>query len=1220
MALTSNQLTVGLLGAAVGGYKTTVVNFISANGTTAAADALLSISALNPKIMGAPIYNNQKFAEMLSANFIGTTSAAVQAGVSKIIVDFMAANPTYTRGAVAVALIEALEAVPLTDPTLGASRAAFEAKVAKADAYTGTSTDLTALAQVIGEAAPNVGQTYTLTNGQDGLTGTAFDDTFNGFVHQNQNGANANSLSTGDVIDGGAGTDTIVATLINDRIIEGATQLLDLNVRTSNVEIVKLEVLDEQVRVDAGNMDSVQQYWSVNSDDSGLILEDVRLGSKLAVTKDITFGMKDVDYESDLTAMFDSNSLRNAGSTTSNSQILIEVGYEDAPSDVSNTNPTKDLFVKVSFTHNGKTFDSGFLNTSLTSGAYPDTYTGLKDLLKASLISQGFSNLTVEFGTDISSIVTGAGTKPLQVTAKQIYIKDPAGKAFSAVTSSAGANSSDPTSDVASRILPIDPSTATTLIESNLILDNAGRGSTAGDVQIGAMSNSNAGVEKFNVMVDRSSAIESLTTTNGKLKEIAITSLAAKGDMEMGWTQSGLNLIDASTFAGANLMLGTTVEGGRAAVENEAGGGSVTTAPVENLKTLSANIAGNVTFIGSSTEAALTSSGKAYSYTTGSGNDKITYALDGDSVDSNGESFTINAGSGSNTVSVELEDQTTVSYTTMAGLKNMSIVTGSGADKITNSGVGLFNITAGAGSDFVVIESRNDADVDGVGADQAGNATTGQWLVSVTDEDASIPLATFVDRVLYQAKLTVNFAGFESQVAVQTTSATNFVATQLDINAAIMAAVAANPELTKLLSITQTTDMKGLTIKSTVEGLNDFTIDLFQPELVTAVVPTATQVLVAAGDVNALRSGLITTLDMGVADSALVADDSAQVVAVTDIINVFNGVTAIVSGTTGDGYLTATGAVAAPNDQTSAFTFLGTGVGTDGTNETNIENFSVINMGTGTNDLVVLNSDNTAVDGDDAGVTVTVSDAVLSTNVAQFSVNKLVFNANWDKVSVVNFFTNQSNGTDGLADNAEGEMSDATVGSHVLDFTYWLDDKIDTSTTPTGNSESTQRVATTARVDVAATLDVTVANEVIVVNDFVAGTAGTANATETWANLTAATLKMALEGTTQGTDTAYGNIAVAADAAVANTADDNIDGIVDVATATDTAKIDSIFMIENDANQGEYKVFNVEWSNIDNTSGTGSIEDATVTLVGVIDFGESIGTAISYTSFSSNFA
>jgi len=217
---------------------------------------------------------------------------------------------------------------------------------------------------------------------------------------------------------------------------------------------------------------------------------------------------------------------------------------------------------------------------------------------------------------------------------------------------------------------------------------------------------------------------------------------------------------------------------------------------------------------------------------------------------------------------------------------------------------------------------------------------------------------------------------------------------------------------------------------------------------------------------------------------------------------------------------------------------------------------------------------------------------------------------------VVNFFTDQNNGTDGLADVSEATLSNATTGSHVLDFTFWLDDKIDSSITPTGNGESSQRVATTAKVNAAATLNVDAANQVIVVNDFTAGLV--ADIAETWANLSAASLKSVLEGTAVGTNAVgYGNMVSVGDT-VTNTADDLIDGITDVTTGADTAKIDSIFMIENHANQGEYKVFNVEWSNIDGATTTA--ETAVVTLLGVVDFGESIGTAITYTAFSSNFA
>jgi len=51
--------------------------------------------------------------------------------------------------------------------------------------------------------------------------------------------------------------------------------------------------------------------------------------------------------------------------------------------------------------------------------------------------------------------------------------------------------------------------------------------------------------------------------------------------------------------------------------------------------------------------------------------------------------------------------------------------------------------------------------------------------------------------------------------------------------------------------------------------------------------------------------------------------------------------------------------------------------------------------------------------------------------------------------------------------------------------------------------------------------------------------------------------------------------------------------------------IDSMLLIENDENAGEYNVFNVETTDIG-----GANETFNVSLVGVIDFGAQIDTAI----------
>jgi hypothetical protein len=185
----------------------------------------------------------------------------------------------------------------------------------------------------------------------------------------------------------------------------------------------------------------------------------------------------------------------------------------------------------------------------------------------------------------------------------------------------------------------------------------------------------------------------------------------------------------------------------------------------------------------------------------------------------------------------------------------------------------------------------------------------------------------------------------------------------------------------------------------------------------------------------------------------------------------------------------------------------------DGVNETVVTNKSVIDMGTGANDLVVLNSH---IESD----------------------HTLDFSAAWNgKVSVVNFFDAQT---------AAGAPS--TVGDHILDFSAFLNDERSAS----GSTLSEARHTATSLVDVAA--GVTLAsNELSIVNDFLqtSATAGT------FANLTAAAVDAAITGTT-----AYGNLGTSTSATL-------------VASHIGTNQ-SSVLMIENDLNAGEYKVFNVE--------------------------------------------
>jgi hypothetical protein len=1073
--------------------------------------------------------------------------------------------------------------------------------------------DVAAYEAYVGSVEETEGQAFELTDGRDFITGTDGNDTITGLVGQNQDGALANAFATGDYIDGkGGSSDTIIATIMNDNEVDSGDNF-DINVVTKNVEIAKFEVLDEGVVVDAGNMDSVKQFWSVNSDDSGLVLEDVRLGSKLSITKDLTFGMDSVDYGSDLIVGLDSQSFKNQGTVVSNSQVLIRVA--DVSAENLNT-PVDNVQISVGFTLNGIAYSlEDIVAVDPTGVATAGTYEALKAAVEAAIVAEGLSDLEISFGNSYSTVTAAGNTVDLSFIAREITITDTTGNAFTNVTFSY--NNIESKEDeflFVGNATPVDPTSSSTLIETNLILDNAGRGSTAGLVQIGAMSNSNAGIEKFNVMVDADSAIEGLVTTHNKLQEIEITSIGAKGSLEIGYTQAGLNLIDASMFEGANLMLGATNEGGNTVGELDEDADNNNQSPIVNLKQLSAEIAGDVTFIGTLSQAGGVSSESYYTYNTGAGDDTITLTVDGDNVDTINEGLLINAGNGDNTIKVTMVGAG-VSKATTEILDNLDIITGSGVDSVELVGgsdkatqVDTLTFTADGGDDnnetiTVSIDVDGDSSTaatdvvvdltaidptdanavanavqaavalnvtvaaavtagnitlgtvglggtsftitysDGLTHDVAagvsgGTATTLATTVTTVDTDieadgdanfdivtggesdfvyinsiddsntqdaqkgswtfgAVTGAQTFNDRVLYEATLTLSFAGFESTVTVETDASGYFIADQITINNAIKAAIAANPELSRLLETTDGTGDQYLTVTSTVEGENGLTIVLNQPTVV-ATGATAGQVNFNSTHLNAIQAGLVET---GVASDSAAADTVAEVVTLMDTI---------------DGDLSNTGSVAG--------NFLVETAG-GSVDETAVTNYSTIDLGAGSNDLVVLNSDDQ-------------------------SANTLVFSDNWGKVSVVNFFT------DGVAQSVEGE--------HILDFTAFLTTQLSSS----GSALSATTIATTVN------------------------TNGSVEANSiTQVSLTEAQFD-ALTATSLLNDL---NDEVGATALFT--------GYTNVGTAAyNSTTYTALMMVENGGNAGEYKVYQLT---VDE-SASATKDFTAAELLGTIDFGNSI--------------
>lgn len=107
---------------------------------------------------------------------------------------------------------------------------------------------------------PNQGQTFTLTVNQDNFTGTADNDTFNAAAAQDGAGTLINTLQSVDAIDGGAGTDTLTATL---------AQANEVAATIKNIENVNVRFADAKAILNLSNTTGLSAVTVADSTTAG---------------------------------------------------------------------------------------------------------------------------------------------------------------------------------------------------------------------------------------------------------------------------------------------------------------------------------------------------------------------------------------------------------------------------------------------------------------------------------------------------------------------------------------------------------------------------------------------------------------------------------------------------------------------------------------------------------------------------------------------------------------------------------------------------------------------------------------------------------------------------------------------------------------------------------------------------------------------------------------
>lgn len=1203
MAITAEQrndvisLLVGMFDAApsaalMAGFVTSIEGGSSTTDIANELDDTTEFQSLYPTWM-----TDDEFATNFTTNILdGNTSSGELTDAIDAVKGLLAGGST--RGETVDIAVSYLMSVGTADPIYGDAVQALTNKVEVATYFATTQLDassdfasLQAVLANVDETAASVttqktlidadldSATQNMTTGQDNLTGSGGNDGFTAWIFDN-----ANSAQSGDMIDGGSGTDTLYAEI-------GNSQDFAIKLHTDSVEVAHFEVqaestdssdndiqngsddgIDQGVQVDAQDMNGTVEFWSTDSRAS-LTVEDVRENSNT-----VTLGWRDTDAGSvNFETYFDTQHITAPSAVTADSQLFLEL--LDLEGMATDGDPLlNNPYVGVSFTVDGVTFQAAG-DTAVTS-----SYSDLVDALNFALDAQGLTTITASLGSAFTAINSDDGLSYGGTTI---------------VLTNTGPEELGTGGWIADGILPADsnlhttqsttpPATSTELTQVDVIFDNVGRGSmshdfVAGNISQGAYSGSQ-GIQQFNIDIDRDSWVNEVRSTNNTLEEVFLESIGSEGEARID-VLNDVRVFDATAMT--------------------------------NDVTLSATLDETVIakyFDLEDTATDETTDNISFEYDTASGDDTVNLTVSQEAASYEDFALAITTSSGADTVRLEVNnldsDLDTAWVADQEALDNITITTGSGNDTVTTFGGGSATINTGSGDDTVYSDNS--------GIDN--QAAT--WLFNAANIDLGDIQGQGVGtaQVLIGAQLTVTFSsgstgagvdaadavalttGFESTVTIGTDA--NGFGDEASINQAIKNAINNDATLSELL-LAEDGPNHSLVVTSLVDGVfgaQDLDVAIVARDVdeVGNVMSTADKTIAqnanrdflntsAAADLSDVNlqtalDGFVTTIQgagTGYNGTLVQAEGSATVA--TGTITTATAQTIDVSALS----LVATDTIDFVIDGTTV-TYTAGGVLTGDALEAAIT--TALGATTVIDGIVYTVTNPTAGAGDltfTQGAAKTIAAITAAADVALVGVasdeeaNDNVINAGTGSDTVVLsthgtsnetiVFTGTNNGVVEVFNFEDG----GTAWADMIDLSEYLSNQ----TSVSGSTASAVDVAHNVTIGTVAANTMAQANAVLVLTDF------TATATDTWDGLTASVLLAAVNSTNVANANDYGDIT-----------ENTLESIAAPANLLGTTN-DYVVMIENEANKGEYKIFSL-------TSTDGSEPDfASADLVGTIDVG-----------------
>lgn len=684
-------------------------------------------------------------------------------------------------------------------------------------------------------------QYFMLTTGADNLTGTSGNDTFTASVGSNVAAGNIDTLQSDDFIGGGAGTDTLDVTLANTPFA--------ITPRSSSVEILKVRSQangdDEGTNdvtgfsnatistfndntIDAQNMVGTSQFWNSNSR-ADLVVEDIRNKSH-----ETTLGFQSTDPGNvDYAVFFDPSHITAPGGVSSGATLTVRLA--DVLGLKVDTNGLKNL------PYNAMTITVGTKDVALAIDFSKLTsYADFVTAINAELVKAGLTTITATAGTAetavFSTAVSGFAQGSVAGTFNPVILTNSGPESLTLKGYALNTGAQEPNGNLVRTFSINEQVTVNALTQVNMILDNVGRGSMAGDFLAGSMStgaSGSKGIAQFNVSVDRSSHITTLQTTNNGLEVVNVKNIGANGNLRLddnNLTDADYGLTDVRVFDAASMSGRVTLS-------------AVLTQDVV-AKYMDLTDTGTPSGDNSDPLPHRDVVDQEFSYDLGKGNDSLYLNIAKENLSAAGtttrEDFvlTINGNAGDDAVTVQIGDGVGAGnenwYTNSTLNANLSINTGDGNDTVRTQGAGNWKINTGAGNDTVY-------------SDNFG-ATKAVWVFNTADQATaagagvrnidSLVSSSNSSYELYKATAEVTFRGLTS--AKVTIDSTNYKTSDLQINQAIKLAINSDPVLSKLLRATDG-PANTLVVTSLIDG-----DQVAASNLSVAVVKPAAGVLTAA--------------------------------------------------------------------------------------------------------------------------------------------------------------------------------------------------------------------------------------------------------------------------------------------------------------------------------------------------------------------------------------